>query len=221
MQKSLAIALGLALALGSTAQAQSIGDNARQRFERSSGGNINEYIRNLDSDDPIERIAAVKSLGDSNDEKALEYLIQAVGDPDIRVQAKAIEMLGRMRASEATPVLVQHLFLRTTEEKLKRRLLAALAEIGDLDAAPSILEFLERDLDATTRGTAIYALGDIGAPNSEEPLREIAANEANATLQRLAREALAKVQQHQAVRLKEVSAPVDTFLNPEGPPGAR
>ena len=194
---------------------------ARQKYEqRATGTNLDDFVRKLDNSDPIERLQGVKSLGESNDAKAIEYLVQAVGDPDLRVKAKAIEMLGRMRATEATPVLVQHLFLVSTEEKLKERILAALGEIGDTGAAPAILDFLERDLDKATRGTAIYALGDIGASESAEPLRRMAAEEQTATLRRLASEALAKVAMHEESREKEAAAPVDTFLrsNEEQPP---
>lgn len=215
-------AIGGALALvalgGSAAPAQpaaSSADSARQKYEqRATGTNIDDFVRKLKSDDPLERLQGVKSLGESNDKKALDYLVQAVGDSDVRVKAKAIEMLGRMRASEATQVLVQHLFLVSTEEKLKQRILAALAEIGDPSAAQAILDLLERDLDKETRGTAIYALGDIGATQATDPLRRMAEEETTPTLRRLAREALAKVELHQAGRAKEASAPIDTFLKP-------
>ena len=103
-------------------------------------------------------------MSESTDPAAVAYLVQALGDPDMRVKAKAIDACGTLRATDATPVLVQQLFLRGTDPEVKQRILAALGKIGDPRAAKPIKEFLGRDLDHATRGTAIFALGDIGAP---------------------------------------------------------
>lgn len=209
-------ALLAALVPGATAaQTAGTAEAARQRYEqRAKGTNLDDSVRKLASADPVERIKGVRALGESNDGAAIEYLVQALGDPDVRVKAKAVEMLGRMRASEATQVLVQHLFLVTTEEKLKQRILAALGEIADPAAAPAILDLLERDLDKATRGTAIFALGEIGAGEAVEPLRRMAQDEPTPTLRRLAGEALAKIAMHEQSRAREAAAPVDTFLRP-------
>ena len=94
-------------------------------------------------------------MSESNDPKAVEYLVQALGDPDMRVKAKAIDACGNLRATDATPVLIQQLFLRGTDAEVKQRILAALGKIGDGRAAKPIQEFLSRDLDHATRGTAI------------------------------------------------------------------
>lgn len=214
------VATGLLVCASSVhAQAPS-SDGMRQRYDKQSktSSNLDEFIRKLDSDDPLERLDAVKSLGESKDNKAIPYLIQAVGDPDERVQVKAIEMLGEMRATDATPVLVQHLFIKSTRPEMKRRILASLGKIGDQSAAKPILEFLQRDLDPGTRGTAIYALGDLGASEALEPLKKIAQDDQDPTLRRLAREASNKIQYHQEVQLKEVKQPLDTFLPKEPPP---
>jgi HEAT repeat protein len=178
-------------------------------------------VKQLGSSDPDKRLEGVKSLGASKDPKATEYLIQAMGDADVRVQAKAVQMLGDMRANDATPVLVQYLFLRTTEPNMKQLILAALGKIGDPRAAQPLIEFLQRDLDRPTRGTAIFALGEIGAPESVEPLKRISQTESDPTLRRLANEAMSKVEAHQAVIKSQVKGPSETFLKPEGAAAAR
>jgi hypothetical protein len=72
--------------------------------------------------------------------------------------------------------------------------------------------------DHATRGTAIFALGDIGSPESLEFLQNLERTEPHPTLKRLAREAQAKVKYQQAMRKTEAQQPLDTFLRPDGPP---
>ena len=202
------------------AAAQVSGQQMRQRYEKNTkGANIADYSKRLQSEDADTRLEAVKSLGASKDKEAVEHLIRALGDPDVRVQAKAIDMLGQMRANEATPVLIQYLFLRTTEPQMKQRILASLGKIGDPRAAQPIVEFLHRDLDPATRGTAIYALGDIGSSEAVQPLSEISVTATDPTARRLASEALGKVQAQQANQKKEAKGPSAAFLAPKGPPG--
>ena len=137
---------------------------ARERYDRQTkGASIDEFVRRLNGDDPEKRLQAVKSLEESKDLKAVEYLVQALGDSDVRIRAKAIDALGNLRAREASPVLIQQLVLRNVEPSVKQRLLASLGKIGDERSAAAIMEFMQRDLDPATRGTAIFALGDIGA----------------------------------------------------------
>ncbi len=192
------------------------GGGARKRYERATkGSNIDDYVKRLDSDDPEKRLEAVKSLGATKDKKAVEFLLQATGDPDVRVRAKAVQMLGDMRATEATPVLVQYLSQRGTEPPMKQLIIASLGKIGDPAAARPIIEFLRRDLDPELRGTAIFALGEIAAPESAGDLELIGSNDQDERIRQLAADALAKVQHSQAVKSKEAKGPADTFLKPD------
>jgi HEAT repeat protein len=209
----------LILCVAGAAPGQISSNQVRQRYEKSTkGASLDDFVRRLQSDDAEKRLEAVKSLGASKDNKAVEYLVQALGDSDVRVEVKAIEMLGDLRAAEATPVLVQSLFLRSSDAQMKQRILASLGKIGDPRAAQPIIEFLHRDLDAPTRGTAIFALGDIGAPEAADTLSQIADEDSDPTVRRLASEALNKVQTHQAVMRREAKAPSRNFLEPKQPP---
>ena len=62
----------------------SAGDSGVQaRYNKAKKGtDLQEWVRRLGDDDPERRLEAVKSLGDSNDPKAVDYLVQAVGDSD-------------------------------------------------------------------------------------------------------------------------------------------
>lgn len=215
----LAAGAGVALIGLTPAAAQISSNQIRDRYEKNTkGSSIDDYVRKLNSDDPVKRLEGVKALTESKDNKAIEYLVQALGDDDMRVKAKAIDALGNLRATDATPVLIQHLFLRDTEPYVKQRILASLGKIGDARAAKPIMEFLQRDLDPATRGTAIYALGDIGSPEALEALAAIEKDESQPTLQRLARESTAKIKYHQAVLNTEAKQPLNTFLKPDEQP---
>ncbi|MFQ5667377.1 MAG: HEAT repeat domain-containing protein [Candidatus Binatia bacterium] len=219
---SLSLAVLLPALMAAPALSQISSQQIRKRYQKDTKGtSIEDFVKRLESDDPEKRLEAVKSLGNSKDKKAVEYIIQALGDSDMRVQAKAIDMLAEMRAANAAPVLIQYLFLRTTETQMKQRILAALGKIGDARAARPIIEFLRRDLDRATRGTAIFALGDIGAPESVDTLSQIAKADHDEIVRRLAREALYKVRLHQEVQEKEVKEPSETFLQPNAPPPRR
>jgi HEAT repeat protein len=218
----LAALTAAALAVPGAAAAQISADQVRQRYDRQTkGGSVDEWARKMNSDDPIERLEGVRSLGESSDPAAVPYLVQALGDPDLRVKAKAIDACGDARAADATPVLVQMLFLRGTEPEVERRILAALGKIGDQRTAKQVIEYLGRDLDMDTRGTALFALGDIAAPDSLDYLENFERTEPHPTLKRIAREARAKVLYQQSMQKTEAQQPNNTFLRPDEPPPQR
>ena len=155
---------------------------------------LDEAVRKLKGDDLTERLDAVRSLGEVNDPKATEYLVAAASDPDMRVRVKAIDTLGQIRAKDATPLLIQQLFMRDTDLGTKRRILATLGKIGDERAAAPILDFLSRDVDVAARGNAIFALGDIGDRSALPALQTLTTNTQDDNLRGLAQEAIRKIQ---------------------------
>lgn len=189
----------------------------RQRYDKNTSTSPDAAIKQLNSDDPEKRLAAVKVLGATKDTKAVDSIIKAVGDPDVRVQAKAIAILGDLRASDATLVLTQYLFLRTTDANMKQLILTSLGMIGDTRAVRPIIEFLQRDLDPATRGTATFALGEIGAPEAADTLSQIARADSDPTVRRLAGEALTKVETHPTVTDKQAERPPEIFPGSRGP----
>ena len=184
----------------------------------ASGASVDELVKQLSNNDPAQRLEAAKSLGASKDGKAIGPLVQALGDPDMRVQAKAVKVLGNMRANEATPVLAQHLFLRTTSAGMKGLILSALGEIGDPRAVQPLIEFLRGELDAATRGTAVFALGDIREPEAIDVLGRIAQTDEEETVRRLAREAIGKIEAHSSVKNRETKDPSAAVLGPRERP---
>jgi HEAT repeat protein len=187
-------------ALPAAAQLGGLGVPGQQRSTRQQNpgtSDLDESTKNLRDEDAATRLEAVKQLAASQDKKAIEHLIEATADLDPRVKIKAIDALGTLRAADATPVLVQMLYMRESEPWLKQRVLVSLGKIGDTRSARPISDFLARDLDMETRGTAIYALGEIGDPNSVPELKRIGDSTTDETLQRLVRDAIAKIEQRQ------------------------
>lgn len=186
------------------------GDRVKDRINRQKkGANITEWVRRLHNDRPETRLDAVKSLGDSKDPKAIEHLLYATADVDIRVKVKAIEYLGNLRATDATPVLVQQLFLRDVGPGVKQKILVALGKIGDPRGAEPIMEFLKRKIDLPTRATALFALREVGNDRILAFLDDLSHNEPSPPLRQLAADAAVNIRH----RLSPESAPVvPTFV---------
>jgi hypothetical protein len=168
--------------------------DVRNPYDRArDGGNVDEWARLLESADFRQRLRAVEDLGQSLDPRAVNPLLKAVGDPDLRVQARAIDYLGARRAVDATPLLVQKLFLTGAPNAMRQRVLTALGRIGDPSASRPILDFLGQEPNADVRGTGIYALGEIGDLTIREELRKLGDRESDPRLKRLVDEALMKI----------------------------
>jgi len=165
-------------------------DRARKIRE---GGSIEEMAARLSDPDPSERLAAIKSLVGSGDPEVKEYLVASLDDVDPRVQVAAIDGLVQLRASETSPVLAQQLFLKGVSNGVRKRVLLALAKIGDPVEARSILDFARETPDADLRATALYTLGEIGDASIRTDLEDFANRQTDANSKRVAAEALAKI----------------------------
>ena len=197
--------LGLAALLLATSAAAQIplsqesptsGTRLRDRYKTPQNSQkLDENLRKFRSDDSEERLEGIKGLGELNDPKGLEYIVAAASDPDPRIRVKAIDTLGNIHAKDATPLLVQQLFMRDTDIPTKQRILVALGKIGDTRATKPIIDFLSRDVDQATRGNAIYALGDIGDTTALKPLETLAHDAPEEAHRRLANEAIRKIRE--------------------------
>jgi HEAT repeat protein len=199
LRRFAAVAALSLVATAAVAQTPSTGENGprerlRERYNptRSLTGDLGDTFKKLNSDEAEDRFEAARELARADDPKVVPYLLNAVTDSDMRVRIKAIDELGNRLATDATPLLVQQLFLRETDPVVQQRVLAALGKIADPRSTKPICEFLERDLDPSTRGTAIFALGEIGDTGALSLLTELAGDTDDAT-SRLANEALRKI----------------------------
>jgi len=186
------------------------GQKIRERGEKKKKGtNLTEWVKRLRSDRPETRLEAVKSLGDSKDPKAIDPILGATEDADLRVKVKAIEYLGNLRATEATPILAQQLFLRDVHPAVKQKILIALGKIGDQRGAEPIMDFLRRNLDIPTKGTALFALRAVGNDHVLTFLDDYARSEPSPPLRQLAQQAAIDIRHRLS---PEFSPVVPTFI---------
>ncbi len=196
--------LNQGMRMGSQLTRQSRTRLRQEKQKRGTGPEIEEVVRRLANDRPETRMAAVKSLGEMQNPKVVDYLLNATADSDIRVKVKAIEYLGKMRATDATTALAQQLFLRDVHTGVKKKVLIALGKIGDPRGATPIIEFMSRDLDEPTLGTALFALKEVGTEDVLTFLDEFSRIEESVQLRRLAADAAMDIR----TRLSPEFAPV-------------
>ena len=189
----------------------------RQKAGQVTGPKVEDQVKKLESDDPVERMEGVRNLSESTDPIAIEYLMVASNDPDHRVAVKAIDTLGNMKAKEAVPQFVQKLFLRDTDEPTKARILAALGKIGDDRATSPLVDFLSRDADKPIRGHAIFALGEIGDARAIPGLEKFATTTDDEALRTLATATARKIRDRPA----PVAQPPALATDRRAPPAAR
>src|SRR5439155_4477474 len=116
---------------------------------------------------------------------------------------------GHVKAKDATPLLVQQLFMRDTDLGTKQRILASLGKIGDRRATGPIMDFLSRTVDPAVRGNAIFALGDIGDPAALPSLEALAKEGQDPLLRSLAAEAVRKIRARPAPAVVPPALAVD------------
>ena len=188
----------LALVVPSLALAQ-FNIDPRNVRNRSDGGpqksqKVDEATRKLRDPDPDKRLEGVKDMAELEGEaKAVDPLLSAANDADQRVRLKAIDTLGALKINDATPFLVQQLFLRDVDSVTKRHVTVALGKIGDHRATGPLLDVANRDHDPAIRGNAIFALGDIGDPAAVAPLESLEKTTSDAELQRVAAASVRKI----------------------------
>jgi HEAT repeat protein len=172
--------------------------------------------------DPRVRVEGLEKLRNVNNQTdSTEILDRGLNDIDVRVRIKAIDVLGARNVDEVVPIMSQRLFLRQTPAIEKLHLVAALGRIGDARGTLPILEYLDQAADQDSRGTAVFALGEIGDPEANDKLIQIVQNDKSPMVRRLAQEALEKIdgelpnhrqEQMEAERRKELQ-PTDQKLS--------
>lgn len=168
---------------------------------------IKDVKLGLKDADPSVRVGELIKLRNLQDPEVNPILITSMSDPDVRVKIKAIDILGAREANVAVPTMSRMLFLRSTEPIVKLHLVAAVGRIGDAQGALSVMQYLGEDQDERGRGTAVFALGEIGSDSAVPLLNKVIAEDQSPMVQRLAKEALQKIDGEMPTeRVKKVAA---------------
>ncbi len=164
------------------------------RKAKSDPDAIKEAKRKIIDADPRVRVEGLEKLRYVSDSaEATELLFRGLNDSDVRVRIKAIDVLGARGANDAVPPMAQDLFLRETPAIEKLHLVAALGRVGDGRGTLPIVEYLDETDETSSRGTAVFALGEIGDPRANDSLIQIVKNDKSAMVRKLAEEAIEKI----------------------------
>jgi len=174
--------------------------DVRQHTDKDTTATIIKDVKHgLKDADPNTRVTELKKLRDLEDPEVNKILIGAVDDPDLRVKIKAVDLLGARQANEAVLALSQNLFLRSTAPLVRLHVTAALGRIGDARGALPVMQYLQEERehpsqsDDRVRGTAVFALGEIGNDQANDILSQVASSDSSEMVRRLAQEALEKI----------------------------
>ncbi|MFL5393378.1 MAG: M56 family metallopeptidase [Myxococcales bacterium] len=111
---------------------------------------------------PAVRLAAIESLGNLSDPRAVDALVQALrNDTDARVREAAAESLGEIDSPRAVPGLIAALGSERVAA-VRAKIAWALGEIDDARAVDA-LSAAVRDSEVEVKRNAVQALGEIGA----------------------------------------------------------
>jgi len=168
---------------------------------------IKDVKLGLKDADPSVRVSELIKLRDLTDPEVNPILISSMSDPDVRVKIKAVDILGAREANESVSTMARMLFLRSTEPIVKLHLVAAVGRIGDAQGALPVMQYLGEDQDERGRGTAVFALGEIGSDSAVPLLNKVVAEDQSPMVQRLAKESLQKIDgELPTERVKKVAA---------------
>jgi HEAT repeat protein len=197
------------------------GPGSLKHDAKSADEQIKDAQRKFADADPRVRVQGLESLRFVDSDNANDLLFRGLSDADVRVRIKAIDVLGARGVTDSVPVMAQELFLRETPPVEKLHLVAALGRIGDQRGAMPIVSYIKETDDSASRGTAVYALGEIGDPAGNDELIQIVSNDPSPKVRQLAREAIEKIdgelpsrhqQIVQAEKQKAVQEPTDEKL---------
>ena len=206
VRATLAAVLAAALLVPSaaTAQDQSRTHPAIERYNRTAkGANVEEWVRRMSDPDVRTRLDAVESLGTKGGDEAIRPLIEATSDEDFRVRTRAIDYLGTLRALEASPVLMQLLFLTDVGRDEKLRALSSLGRIADPATSERLAVYATTINDSDLACRAVYAVGEIADPASKARVAALRGTRPGTDMDRLVDDALVKIDQ------KEKAKPIE------------
>ena len=135
---------------------------------------IHRLIENLGAPDPDARVAAAAALGQygalhedaSGLSAAVPELLAALGDESREVRWSAAYALGAIGEAAGVPSLLALLADPGTEGGLRLVAVKALGKIGAADAAPALIDALNKGGSRCLAAVTLRALARIGTPEA-------------------------------------------------------
>ncbi|HKD69345.1 MAG TPA: HEAT repeat domain-containing protein [Candidatus Binataceae bacterium] len=194
------------------------GSNNKTSSKSSQQHDLRAGEAGLGDADPRVRVEALRTLRHVTDPQADFLIIRSMSDPDTRVRVKAIDILGSRVNKDAVAPMCQLLFLRSTEPVVKMHVAAALGRIGDERAVQPLIQYLYQASDERSRGTAVFALGELGDHSATDVLTTAATEDPSPTVRRLAQQAIQKINGeipsgHPITTAKRQAVPTDQKLS--------
>ncbi len=169
-------------------------DSGRRAGKETAENIIRDATKGIEDASPKVRVDTLVKLRFLQHPQVNDFLMRGLSDPDVRVKVKAIDILGARQTTIAVPTMSQYLFLRSTEPVVKLHIAAALGRIGDARGTLPVMQFLDESTDERSRGTAVYALGELGDAQANDLLTRTATEDPSSMVRQLAKEALEKIQ---------------------------
>lgn len=131
--------------------------------QQAATATVNALVETLADGSPSVRTAAVKSLGQLGDPRAIAALAKAMReDTDPRVREAAAYALGEIDDSRAVPALLDALKTERVAA-VREKIVQALGEIDDPSAVTGISAVV-KDASPAVRRAAVWALGELEDP---------------------------------------------------------
>ncbi|MBW7863189.1 MAG: HEAT repeat domain-containing protein [Candidatus Hydrogenedentes bacterium] len=174
---------------------------AAAALERLGVFEVEPHLRALQAKSAEVRLKAARALGQLGDPRAVQPLIQTLGDPDTpvrRAAVSALESLGQLGERRAIEALIR--VLREAMDPVSaKNAETALMELDDERSFYPLVKTL-RDKSSDASRNAATTLGDLGDPRAVDPLIEVLSNSRYSMSHReAAAEALGKLGDTRAV----------------------
>lgn len=132
------------------------------------GPSSEDIARNLASTNPAVREDTSKIAKNFGGEATEAALVGVLADPIENVRLNAVMSLIELEAVSAVPFLMARLEAEESP-RVQREIVDALGRLGDRQAVPTLLAYLDARADAPPVN-AIWALGNLGDPQALDAL---------------------------------------------------
>jgi HEAT repeat protein len=151
---------------------QDVRSAAAESIERlEATGSIDEILHSLKTGSMGARVAAIHALGEIGGDRVVAPLIYCAGRPEADIRSAAVEVLGRLAAPSALPVLLDRLDDQNVAIRAR-----AIAAVAGFSPSPLLYERLRPFLDAADgdlEAEAALALARLKDLSSEERITRL------------------------------------------------